>query len=201
MFRIPHLAASSLAMLSLLFGAGSAQAKPPAAARPFKVLPGVRLSSEVEQRISRLARRFAKKTGRPLVITSGTRSPGEQAAAMYAKLSRGRNLLRLYRRTSLARAVIKIYRKGRRKRWGWRATQAAMARVLRAQVARGEHLSQHLRSGAVDVRSRTLSRKEKRIFRRLVRKERDVDFIKEERVPPHFHLEVYTPSSPRGQRR
>lgn len=197
---MPRLAAAALLCLMLALPPGMAVAKPPAASRSYKTLSGVRLSADVKQRVARLARRYMKATGRPLVITSGTRTPAEQAAAMYAKLRRGHNLLRLYRKTALAREVIRAYRKARRKRLGGRATRAAMARVMRAQLARGEHLSLHLKAGAVDVRSYNLTRRQKRIFRRLVRKEPEVVLIKEERHPPHFHLEVYSAGSPRRKR-
>ena len=197
-FAVPMIRPLTITTLGLILVAGVAEAKPPAAARAYRTLPGVKLSADVERRMARLARHYKKAPGRQLVITSGTRTPAEQAAAMYRKLRRGRNLLRLYRRTGLAREVIRAYRKARRKRLGWRAPQKAMARVLQAQLDRGEHLSLHLRAGAVDVRSRNLTRRQKRIFRRLVRKDREIEFVKEERYPPHFHLEVYTPDIPRS---
>lgn len=196
MSRLPRRLIPAAILASLLL-AGTVSASPPVSARPYKVLSGLKLTGEVKARLVRLARRYHKKTGYQLVVTSGTRTPSEQAVAMYAKLRRRHNLLRLYRRTALARQVIRAYRKARRARKGRQHTIRAMAKVLRAQVARGEYLSQHLRDGAVDIRSFNLSRRHKRIFRRLVRKERDIILIKEERYPPHFHLEVYTPASPR----
>lgn len=191
----PHRFIPAVVLASLLL-AGVALAAPPVAARSYRVLSGVRLTGDVKARVERLGRRYTKKTGRHLVVTSGTRSPLEQAAAMYTKLRRRHNLLRLYRKTALAKQVIRAYRKARRARLGRKATLYAMARVMRAQLARGEYLSLHMRDGAVDIRSRGLSRKQKRVFRRLVRQERDIVLIKEERYPPHFHLEVYSSAQP-----
>ena len=195
MFALLHRFVPPAVLASLLL-CGAAQAAPPVAARSYRVLCGVKLTGDVKARVERLARRYTKKTGRQLVITSGTRTPLEQAAAMYTKLRRRHNLLRLYRRTALAKQVIRAYGKARRARLGRKATVRAMARVMRAQVARGAYLSLHMRDGAVDIRSRGLSRKHKRIFRRLVRRERDIVLIKEERYPPHFHLEVYASARP-----
>ena len=186
-----------LALLVVLLLALPAEAKPPVSAGAYKVLPGVKLTGEVRGQLERLARAFKKKTGQPLVVTSGTRSPMEQAAAMYHKLRRRRNLFRLYRRGNLLRPVVRAYRKARRARKNREATIRAMARVMRAQVRRGEHLSLHMRDGAVDIRSYDLGRRNKRLFRRLVRKEPNIVLVKEERYPPHFHLEVYAPASPR----
>jgi len=191
MFRLALLALA----VTLLLGT-PAEAKPSSKGRAYKVLPGVKLTRDVRSHLASLARAFKKKTGQPLVVTSGTRSPMEQASAMYRKLRRRRNLFRLYRRGDLLRPVVRAYRKARRARKSSKATIRAMARVMRAQVKRGEYLSLHMRDGAVDIRSYNLGRRNKRVFRRLVRKVPTIVLIKEERYPPHFHLEIYPERAP-----
>jgi hypothetical protein len=150
----------------------------------------VHLPLEVELRIARVARRFFRHARRPLVVTSGTRSPRSQAIAMYRKLRRGQNLLGLYRKTRLAREVVRTWRRARRSRRPPRAIVEALTGTLQAQMRRGDYLSAHLRNGAVDVRSRTMTRRRKRIFRWAVEQVEGVTLVKEERRPPHFHLEV-----------
>jgi len=127
-------------------------------------MPGVKLPPEVERCLARLASRFYRRTGQPLVITSGTRSAEAQAEAMYAKLIRRRNLFRLYSRTALLREVVRAYRRARRKRLSHRDARAALARVIRSQVQQGEYLSAHLRNGAVDIRSYDMSRPQRRLI-------------------------------------
>ena len=174
-----------------------ARARPKAdRGRAFRVMPGVKLPPEVEQCLARLASRFYRRTGQPLVITSGTRSAEAQAEAMYAKLIRRRNLFRLYSRTALLREVVRAYRRARRKRLSHRAARAALARVIRSQVLRGEYLSAHLRNGAVDIRSYDMSRRQRRLLRQLARSDADILLLKQERHPPHFHLEVAVDAPP-----
>lgn len=156
---------------------------------PYRVVRGVILPSELRRSLHRLAARYQRRTGRRLVVTSGYRSPRRQACAMYAKIRRGRRILRLYRHTRLAREVLRGYRRARRKRLGREATLAAMARIFSAQAKRGEYLSAHLRRGAVDIRSRGMSRRQRRIFLHLARNTPGILLVLHERHPPHFHLE------------
>lgn len=194
---LPVAALAVLALAPLPVSANPVSFQPTAstAARPlsFRALPGVVLSPEVARQLDLVAAPYLRRTRRQLVVTSGSRTVESQAAAMYAKLRKGRRLLRLYRHRALALEVIKAYRAARRRRMGRGATLAAMAAVMRRQVASGEYVSAHLRHGAVDIRSRGMRRRHKRVFRWLVGRTRGVRLIKEERHPPHFHLEVDPP--------
>jgi hypothetical protein len=61
--------------------------------------------------------------------------------------------------------------------------------VIQKQIARGIYISAHLRAGAVDVRSRDLSRAEKKHFSSVLADMKDVQML-EEFTPPHFHLQI-----------
>lgn len=154
---------------------------------PYRVLPGVVMPLRVETKVAALAARFRRRTGRRLVVTSGTRDPRQQARAMVGKLRRRGRFLRLYRKRELAREVLTAFRRARRHGL---SQVAAVERVLRAQIARGDYVSAHLRRGAVDLRSRNLSRRHKRALRRAADAMPELRLIREERRPPHFHLEV-----------
>lgn len=153
----------------------------------YTMEPGVRLGRQMRPPLNRIAQSFARRTGRRIHITSGTRTPREQADAMYEKIRRGIRLTRLYRNYDAASEIQNAYRRNRRR--GRRPTVRAMAAVIRAQIGRGVYISRHLRASAADVRSRNLSRRERHIFREVVRDEGGVSLLQEGR-PPHFHLQL-----------
>lgn len=148
---------------------------------------GVVLGPRMEHVLDRVAREFHRRTGRGIVVTSGTRSSAEQAEAMYDKLRLGQRLTRLYRDFDAASEIEAAYRAHRRRGRG--ACVAAMARVIDAQVRRGLYISRHLQAGACDVRSRDMSRRERRVFEQIVRGVPEVSLL-DEGVPPHFHLQL-----------
>ncbi|HEY8431405.1 MAG TPA: hypothetical protein VIL20_23655 [Sandaracinaceae bacterium] len=153
----------------------------------YRLEQGVELGPRMESVIARIAREFHRRTGRGIVVTSGTRTPREQAEAMYEKLRLGQSLTRLYRDYGAAAEIQAAYRAHRRE--GRAACVAAMARVIDAQVRRGLYVSRHLHASAADVRSRDMSRRERRIFEQIVRSMPEVSLLPEG-VPPHFHLQL-----------
>ena len=153
----------------------------------FDMRPNVSLPEAVAGRLNRIARRFFVETGRRVLVTSGTRGPHGQAAAMYTKLTRGRSLLALYRNRDAARQIQAVYSAGRRSRASRARIVSSMAEVIETQMKRGVYISRHLVSGAVDLRSRGLSRRERSSLRTAVRAETRVTVL-EEQHPPHFHL-------------
>jgi len=185
------LAATPLSRHWLLPGLASrARAQGPDA--PFTMEPDVVLSPALRSTVAQLAVAFRAATGRTFHVTSGVRTPFEQAEAMFDKLASGGTLTGLYRDYEAAHQVELAYQRARR---GGRARcVAAMTRVLLAQIARGLYISRHLYSGAVDVRSRDMSARERRTFRTVATRQRGVRLLEEGR-PPHFHLEF-----PVGQR-
>ncbi len=153
----------------------------------YSVEAGVELGPAMERVVERIAREFHRRTGRELVVTSGTRSSREQAEAMYDKMVLGQRLTRLYRDYDAAAEIQDAYRANRRR--GRAACVAAMARVIDAQVRRGRYISRHLHASAADVRSYDLSRRERRVFEEIVRGMREVSLLAEG-VPPHYHLQL-----------
>jgi hypothetical protein len=61
-----------------------------------------------------------------------------------------------------------------------------MTAVIEAQMANGEHISKHLTSTAVDVRSRN---RDKELFLHVATNTPGVTRLLEEGIPPHFHLQ------------
>lgn len=91
----------------------------------------------------------------PVVVTSGIRSPAQQAAALAVKLRRGDDLFALYKRHDLVAEIVEAA--------GDTSDPDvdAMTRAVEAQVARSQFLSVHLSGAAVDLRTRDLSREQR----------------------------------------
>jgi hypothetical protein len=106
---------------------------------------------------------------------------------MYQKLRQGDNLVRLYRNRRAASEVQMAYTRSRGPTIPRETIVQEMAGVIEGQIEQGVYLSRHLVDGAVDVRSRDLTRRQKRAFRAAVRSEPRVRVMLERR-PPHFHL-------------
>jgi hypothetical protein len=156
----------------------------------YRVLSDVTLAPLVEARVSQLADVYYRMKRRLLVITSGTRTPEQQARAMFIKLRQGGRYRSLYRRREAAAEIRQTYRAGRRQRMSRQEIIASMAAVIRQQMLREVYISEHLREGAVDIRSRGMSRSRKRALRRAARRFRGLRLMPQERRPPHFHLQV-----------
>jgi hypothetical protein len=150
-------------------------------------LPEVQLEPEIERRLAAIAGRYFRATGRRLVVTSGTRGPESQAEAMYIKLRLGVNLLRQYRDRASVLEIRDAWRQTKRAGGGREECIAAMATAIARQMSEERYISRHLRSGAVDVRSRNMTRKDKAALLRSAREEPGVRIMEEGR-PPHFHL-------------
>lgn len=178
----------AIAVVALLFAAlAVAPGHGSADTRRYTVEEGARLSPAMERTIASIAEEFHRRTGRGIHVTSGTRTPREQARAMYDKLRLGQQLTRLYRDYEAASEIQRAYRQHRRE--GASACVQAMARVIRSQVRRGCYISRHLRAQAADVRSRDMSRRERRVFEQVVGELSDVSMLREG-TPPHFHLQL-----------
>lgn len=155
--------------------------------RYFTTEQGVRLGDDVEATLERIGREYHRRTGRRLHVTSGTRTPREQAEAMYEKLQLGEQLTRTYRDFEAASEIQAAYRSHRRH--GRAACVRAIAQVIRRQLRRGCYISRHLHASAVDVRSRDMSPRQQRVFREIVAGVEGVELLQEGR-PPHFHLQM-----------
>ena len=152
--------------------------------RFYDVLPGVIVPPDLAPRFARIAARYFGETGKPLMLTSGTRDARRQAAAMYAKVRLGVNLNRLYGYSSAVKDIDQAWRQARRDKGSRDAAVEAMAERIDRQVEHGVYVSRHLLAGALDVRSRGIDRS---AFLRAARGEPGVKVLVERR-PPHFHL-------------
>ncbi|MGK3968600.1 hypothetical protein WMF38_31010 [Sorangium sp. So ce118] len=154
---------------------------------PYEVLPGVTLPAKIAAKLEQIDRGYARRTREHLVITSGTRDANRQARAMFTKLRLGEDLLQLYRNKAAVQEIKKAYQASSRK--PPEQVVAAMEAVIQDQIDRGIYVSAHLRRGAVDVRNRTMSSKERRAFVESAAEVEGVLVI-EETTPPHYHLQI-----------
>lgn len=104
-------------------------------------------------RLHILKREYARRTRRPLVITSFRRTAAGQARAIRknAKVYGVPYVLRVYRGSPAIREILRAYRANRRSA---RKAEQTMTRVIESQVARGVYVSDHMLGRAVDIRSR-----------------------------------------------
>lgn len=154
----------------------------------FEALEDVALSGKVEDKLNTMGERFRKRTGKTFVVTSGTRDPDTQAHLIYVKLQVGEDLLKLYKDRVAVLELKRIYDTGRAERRSRGQIVGQLAAAIRAQIKRGIFISAHLKAGAADVRSSTMSEAEKRVFVEIAR---DAGLaVMLEATPPHFHLQL-----------
>ncbi|WP_437589517.1 hypothetical protein [Sorangium sp. So ce1000] len=175
------------AQLPPLTALGKAVPTEPWSPPPYEVLPGVTLPAKIAAKVERIDKGYARRTREHLVITSGTRDANRQARAMFTKLRLGEDLLQLYRNKAAVQEIKKAYQANSRK--PPEQVVAAMESVIQDQIDRGIYVSAHLRRGAVDVRNRTMSPKEKRAFLESAAEVGGVLVI-EETTPAHYHLQI-----------
>jgi hypothetical protein len=155
----------------------------------YVVKPGVSLSPTVQARLARVADAYFRRTGKVLVVTSGTRDPHKQAAAMHQAMRVGADVMHLYRDKSAARELLTTFHAARAAKKSIAAIDAELAQVIERQIRRGVFISAHLRAGAADVRSRGMSADDRRAFLEGVARVGGFGVI-EESAPPHFHLQL-----------
>jgi hypothetical protein len=122
------------------------------------------------------------------VVTSGSRTAHQQAAAMYVKLhDEKENIVKLYKNRSAVKQIASKYQEllGRDKTRA--EIIAGMEQVISAQVSQGIYISRHLIAGAVDIRSRNLSLAQKKHMINIAKRYKV--HILDETKPPHLHLE------------
>lgn len=151
----------------------------------------VRLSEEGIAKLERIAARYHKATRRHLVVTGGTRTPGRQAELMLEKLAHGDDILKVYENKQAATEIRDAYRAAVAAAMPKKKIVRALREVIEAQIARGIYVSKHLRSGAIDVRSRGMSAAEERALRAAVAEEPEASLLDERGgAEPHFHLNL-----------
>ena len=158
-------------------------------ARRYSLLPEVKLAPAIEGKLAQIAEAFFRRTGKPLVVTSGTRDPERQAEAMHELLRLGVDITKLYRNTRAAAEIARAFQEARAAGKPPAAAVRDLAAVIRRQIERGVFVSAHLRAGAVDVRNRDMSAAQRRAFLEGVAEVGGVAVLDEE-APPHFHLQL-----------
>ena len=144
-------------------------------AEHYTIKLGVILSIEVKRKVKIIADKYFLKTGKDIVITSGSTTSLSQAEAIYGKLVSG-DKLTLYKDQSAAKEIKKIYE------------DAILANKSKNQQIRERRfLSQHLKQGAVDIISRDMTIAEKSDFKKAATGVAAVVIL--ETVPPRFHLQ------------
>lgn len=184
---LPALTPEELASLPFELSLQKPSRPTPSTEPQFEALPDVVLREEVTAKMNRLDEAYFRKTGKHLVITSGTRDAALQAKAMYKMIKLGADVLKLYRNKGAVREIKQAYDDALGKPVN--EVVAAMHAVIQDQIDRGVFISAHLRAGAVDVRSRTMSAADKRAFAKSVAELGGVTLL-EETKPPHYHLQI-----------
>lgn len=166
------------------------RAKPNHEATPkYVLLPDVTLSAKVRARVEQTANAYHRRTGKTLIVTSGTRDALDQARAMHRAFQLGADVERLYRNKAAVRELLKIAAAGKAAKKSAAEIDAEMAAGIEQQMERGVYVSAHLRAGAVDVRSHGMTDSDKQAFLAGVVEAGGIEVL-EESAPPHFHLQL-----------
>lgn len=151
----------------------------------------LRLTDASREKLEHIAERYHKATKKRLVITGGTRTPQRQAELMFEKLAHGEDIVALYEHKQAATDVLNAYKDAKGKGQRKRELIKIIKGVIDGQIAQGLYLSKHLKSGAIDVRSRDMTPEREKAFRAAVAEEPGVHLIDERKsAEPHLHLSL-----------
>lgn len=152
----------------------------------YSVNDGVTLNAISKAKVKKIADDYHAQTSKDIVVTSGTRSAASQADAMYTKFLQGGSYT-IYKNHTAAKEVFDIYSNA--------ATGTDKNKVITdmetkitEQIGNQNYLSKHLKSGAVDIRSRDMTKDEKETFKKIAKPYASVIIL--EVKPPHFHLSL-----------
>jgi hypothetical protein len=155
-------------------------------AEHYKLELGVILSIDVKHKVKKIADKYYLSTGKDIVITSGTRTSLSQAEALYGKLEGG-DKLTVYKDQSAAKEVKKVYEDAILAKKSRNQIIEDIKTVIDKQIRGHKYLSQHLKQGAVDIRSRDMTITEKNDLKKAATGVAAVVIL--ETIPPHFHLQ------------
>lgn len=122
------------------------------------------------------------RTGFDIVVTSGTRSPYQQAQAMITKFQMG-GIQELYNTYSNDAEITRMVNE-------YGPTVEGFARALQDQLARGVYMSRHLRADALDFRVDGLSASEREQLM-AASAASGAKKILYEGTPPHIHVDGF----------
>lgn len=144
------------------------------------------MTSDIEVKVEKIADKYHKLSKKTIVVTSGTRSSDSQASAMYGKLSGG-DRLKVYIDQKTVKLVLNSYDEGVKNKKTKAEIIADIRDDLDEQIKKGIYISKHLKSGAVDVRSRDMTDSDKTNFKKAAAGIATTVIL--ETTPPHFHLQ------------
>ncbi len=128
----------------------------PAGERSYDLKAEVAIPEVIEAPVEEMGRDFHARSGRRMVVTSGYRSPREQASAMYDDFAEG-EVGKKYKANlqPYVREVLAVFNENRT------GAQAQVVELMRAvverQVAGGVYLSRHMTGYAIDLRVNDLA--------------------------------------------
>jgi peptidoglycan hydrolase-like protein with peptidoglycan-binding domain len=146
----------------------------------------IELSTSDLGTLNRLAYLYYLWTDKKITVTSGTRTAGEQAEAMYDNWYYHRNETR-YGDRDAEEEIREAYETAIKARERRSATVDAMTSVIEDQVQDDTYISPHLRGRAVDVRTRDMSSEDYEVFDSLADHFRPGMQVREEE--DHDHLQ------------
>ena len=144
-----------------------------------------------QPKVESIRAEFTRQTGLTMKVTSGVRSPKQQAQAMYDKLQRGGSL-NIYANKTAAAEVQAAYDLARKSGAGEAAIVADMASIIQKQVSRGVYISKHFANVAIDISNsdangKPLSRNDLGVLFSIIG--RYGGKILKESKPPHIHVQ------------
>lgn len=155
-------------------------------AKNYTLKSGVTLTSDIEAKVEKIADKYHNLSKKTIVVTSGTRGSDSQASAMYGKLSGG-DRLKVYKDQKTVKLVLNSYDEGVKNKKTKTEIIADIRDDLDEQIKKGIYISKHLKSGAVDVRSRDMTDSDKTNFKKAAAGIAKTVIL--ETTPPHFHLQ------------
>jgi len=152
----------------------------------YSVNDGVTLNAISKAKVKKIADDYHAQTKKDIVVTSGTRTAASQADAMYTKFLQGGSYT-IYKNYTAAKEVHDIYSNAAA---GTDKSKiiSDMETKITEQIGNQNYISKHLKSGAVDIRSRDMSDDEKTTFKKVAKPYASVIIL--ETKPPHFHLSL-----------
>jgi hypothetical protein len=179
-------------------GRGNAQrpAAAPAGAQHYRLNNDtVRLNDQMRDAVGRLADEYHRRTGADLTLTDGNRTPADQAARMYYRLTHPDGVhadpLWDYRNRRAVEQIRRAYRNAVAAGKTPAEVQQAMTDVIQQQVDSRPptYVSAHLREGGVDIRLRDMTAAQRQAFRDSVTATGEFT-VHQEGNPPHWHLQL-----------
>ena len=122
----------------------------PAPMPSLRIVPNANIIPDVLAKMTVINAAFFAATGKNLVITSGTRTPHQQAELFFQQLQADPKALAKYMNRSAADAIVKTFLDGQASGAARDAIVAAIREIV-AKTVSSRPISNHLSSGAVDL--------------------------------------------------